>query len=378
MKIAYVTTYDSSNEHAWSGSGYYMYESMIRSGCEAERIGDLKIPMNAFFKLKKFLYKVLRSENYQKQREPAILRSYGVQLQKRLKSLRYDAILSPGSLPLTYLTDDRPKIFWTDATFASLVDFFPDFSNIPKSCLRRGNEMEQRALDNCSLAIYTSQWAADSAIRHYGADPEKIKVVPFGANIQRDATEQDIHRIVDEKQFKTCKLLFMGVDWLRKGGDTAVRTAEWLNKNGVETELHVVGTKAPYSLPFIIQHGFISKNTAEGNAHMKTLFEQSHFMILPSIADCVPVVIAEACSYGLPVVSTNVGGITSAIINDVNGRTFPLSDGPEKYAEYIATRFTDIAGYKKLMLQTFHEYQRVMNWENAGKKVKALIESLLT
>jgi glycosyltransferase involved in cell wall biosynthesis len=374
MKIAYVTTFDSSNEHAWSGSGHYMFKAMQRSGCSVETVGNLKIHLDGLFKLKKAYYKFLMGKNYQKQREPAIVRSYGKQLSERLKHHSYDLILSPGTIPVAYLKTAKPIVFWTDATFASMLNFFPDFSNLPEESIAHGNEMEQAALENCALAIYTSSWAANSAIKHYKVNPSKVKVVPFGANIPRYPSDQDILRIIRNKTFDKCRLLFIGVDWHRKGGDTAIKVAEQLNKDGVRTEIHLIGSSPAKALPdFVVAHGFITKDRMD---EIDQLFEQSHFLILPSIADCVPVVFAEANAYGLPCVATNVGGIQSAITNGVNGQTFDLNADVSQYSKYIADLFSSPEKYREMNLHTYAEFKNNLNWDAAGKNVKSLIDQL--
>lgn len=377
MKIAYVTTFDSSNEHAWSGSGHYMYKAMEGAGCSVERLGNLNVKMDFLFKMKKAYYKFLLSKNYQKQREPIILKSYAKQISRKLVKFSYDAILTPGTIPVAYLRDKKPIVFWTDATFAGLMNFFPDFSNLPTESIEQGHAMEQAALDNCALAIYSSAWAAESALLHYKVSPKKVKVVPFGANIERNPDEEEIYKIVKNKNFDVCRLLFVGVDWYRKGGDISIKVASHLNQMGIKTELHLVGSGPKGKIPpYVIAHGFLSKKQLDQKEKIDRLYEQSHFLILPSLADCVPVVIAEANSYGLPCVSTNVGGIGSTIINGVNGQTFRLDTKVDDYSRYIADLYSSPQKYREMMSTTFRQFKEKLNWNSAGKQVKDMIEKL--
>jgi len=46
--------------------------------------------------------------------------------------------------------------------------------------MRQGDEQERAALQAAAAAIYPSHWARKSAVTHYGADPAKVHVVPFG------------------------------------------------------------------------------------------------------------------------------------------------------------------------------------------------------
>ena len=45
--------------------------------------------------------------------------------------------------------------------------------------------------------------------------------------------------------------------------------------------------------PFVKVHGFISKSTAEGKSKFNDLIGQSQFVILPTKADCTPIVFVK-------------------------------------------------------------------------------------
>jgi glycosyltransferase involved in cell wall biosynthesis len=375
MRIAYVTTYDSSNVHEWSGSGNYMLRALQSVGIESENVGNLREDGSQLPKIKNLFYSKLRKSKFLRDREPAILKNYAVQVERRITLINPDVIFSPGTIPLAYLKTEKPVVFWTDATFAGMIDFYPEFTNLCSESIRNGNKMEQLALSKCSLAIYSSEWAANTAIQNYDVDPEKVKVVPFGANINCDRDLNEIEAIITKKNLDTCKLLFSGVDWHRKGGDKALSIAEMLNKQGLRTELHVVGCTPPFTPPsFVKNHGFISKRTEEGRNQIDQLFSTANFLILPSLADCVPVVLAEACSFGLPSLTTKVGGIPTAIRDGKNGWTFNLEESPEEYCKYIKTLMTSSDDYKKLSLSCFHEYSARLNWHSASISVSNLMQ----
>jgi hypothetical protein len=186
-----------------------------------ESIGNLRDRRALFFKIKKALYSKILSRKYLRDREPRVLRDYATQVKRCLASIHYDVVFSPGTIPIAYLQTDKPIVFWTDATFAGMIDFYPEFTNLCAETIRDGNRMEQLGLSKCRLAIYSSEWAANSAIQNYDVDPTKVKVVPFGANVNCNRNLEDINSIVKTKSFDICKLLFVGVDWYRKGGDVA-------------------------------------------------------------------------------------------------------------------------------------------------------------
>ena len=182
-----------------------------------------------------------------------------------------------------------------------MIGFYPGFTGLCRETIRDGNRAEQLALSTCRLAIYASDWAAETAIRNYDVDPAKIKVVPFGANIGCNRDADEIQKIISHKRPEPCRLLFLGVDWFRKGGDISIRVAELLMNRGIKTELHIVGCNPPGHVPgFVKRHGYVSKKSEDGQKVLDKLFKESHFLILPSRAECYGVAFAEASSFGLP------------------------------------------------------------------------------
>lgn len=374
MKIAYVTPYDSLNIESWSGSSYHILMALRDSGFHTEAIRNLRDSYRHLTRAKKLIYSKILARTYLRDRHAPTLRSYAEQIETALAPLHCDVVFSPGTVPLAFLRTGKPMVFWTDATFAGMIDFYPAFSNLCEETLRNGNALEQQAISRCRLAIYSSQWAADSAIRHYDVDPAKIRVVPFGANIECRRGMDDIRGIIAEKNMDVCRLLFVGVDWHRKGGDVALEVARRLNRDGLPTELHVVGCQPPSPLPdFVKLHGYVSKCTEAGRKTLDRLFSEAHFLIVPSRAECAAVVFAEASSFGLPSLGTEVGGIPTVVRNDRNGRTFPLTADPDSYCQYIVQVLSRKEDYESLAISTFREYSERLNWSAAGRKVRELI-----
>jgi hypothetical protein len=170
-----------------------------------------------------------------------------------------------------------------------MIDYYPEFSNLSQESIKNGNRMEQSALSRCRLALYASDWAAKTAIDNYQVDDSKVKVVPFGANIERSRTLEDVNKVVRARPSGSCNLLFLGADWQRKGGQVAFRVAKELNIQGLRTELAVVGCEPEIDEPmpgFLNIFGFISKSMASGRNSLEELFASSHFLILPTRADC--------------------------------------------------------------------------------------------
>ncbi|MFM6277313.1 MAG: group 1 glycosyl transferase, partial [Dolichospermum sp.] len=295
MKIAYVTNFDTRTlSNMWSGTGYYIAQALQKQSIPLDYIGPLedRLALQFVSKFKSRYYKYL-GKNYIKYINPLILKDYGKQIHQKLKSIETDIIFSAGSDSIAYLECEQPIVFWADATFANLIDFYPGYSNLCQESLQNAHLIQSMSLEKSHFAIYSSDWAAQTAINYYNADPDQVKVVPFGANIENSLTIHDIKSQIESRPKNQCKLLFLGVDWLRKGGNIALEIAKKLNNLGLNTELTIVGCQPNLdeNLPdFVKVLGFIPKSTSEGKNKIYQLIADSHLLILPSIADCSPIV----------------------------------------------------------------------------------------
>jgi len=378
MNISYVTTYNARDINNWSGTGTYIAKSLEKQGNEIEYIGNLKSNRKLSGRLKGLYNSKFLKKGYLYDRTFYIADQYAKQVEKVL-NVSTDLIFSPGTIPIAFIKSNKPKVFYTDATFAGMLNFYELFTNLSDDTIRDGNVLEQTALETSKLCIYSSDWAAETAIKNYHVDPKKIKVVPFGANIEEHRSLSVVKDSIDSRNTQKCKLLFLGVDWVRKNGDLAMEVTAKLNESGLETELHVVGLDnlpLKHCPPFIHNHGFISKSDEKGKNKISDIISNSHFLILPSIADCTPIVFPEANSFGVPCLTTNVGGIPTIIKNNVNGHMFPINNFTDECYIYILKLFNNYSEYRELSLSSFNEYENRLNWNVAGKSIMKLIKDL--
>ena len=374
LRIAYATEHDPYDINAWSGLVVFMREALKAAGVDMHVAGPLQEDAIVRTKLKKAYYKFVRRQNYLRDREPAVQKGYARQLERTLKGVEVDAVVVPGSTLLAYVDLPHPLVFWSGSTFASMIDFNDGFSRLNQETLRRGHEMEQAALSNCALALYASDWAANSAIDNYDIDPNKVKVVSYGPNLRHNHTAADIRAYIEAKTFETCKLLFVGRYWGSKGGAKVLEVARRLNEQGIRTELDIVGCAPPYAVPdYVRVHGWVRKETTEGLALFDKLYKEAHFFVLPTLAEAFGVVFAEASSYGLPSIAPRIGGITTAIKDGRNGWLVDPKEGAEPYISNITYLFSDPERYRELSTRSFNEYQTRLNWTAAGQKARALI-----
>lgn len=378
MKIVYATDINAANIHNWSGLGWYYQRMLEQADCDVTTVDEHDMPHSFIIKLKRHLIKRIQHKRYSARFNIAVSKYYANRIHDRVSFGSY--ILSPNTVVLAYLKQDLKKVLYADATFNSLLNLYPNYKEFTAQCLRDGEAIDQQAVTNANLLIYTSQWAADSAINHYGADPAKVFVVPFGANLDRLPSHAEVKKdIAGRIQSKHINLLFLGVDWMRKGGDHALQVTTKLNELGFPATLHVVGAKtlpAHTNQSFIVNHGYISKATPEGQQAISALLAKSHFLLLPTLADCTPVACSEAGAFGVPCITSDVGGLKSIIKDGINGHTFSHRNFVDDAVHYITGLTASEDSYKQLCCASYHQYATELNWKSVGNKIVQLIKTV--
>lgn len=380
MKLAYATTFDANDVSNWSGTPYYMSQSLEKSGVDVQYIGSLRRRLEPGFKLKQFWKDIACGQRESPRFNITAARHYSEQVAQKLLSMSVDAVVSPLLNPIAYLETSLPTVLWTDALYSSLVGFYPDYCRHSTSSILQGNQVAMACLEHCRLAIFSSDWAARTALEIYGISREKVKVVPFGANIQCHHTLDDVKQMIKTRPRDVIRLLFLGKHWDRKGGDIVFRVTKALHAAGQKVELHFVGCHPPKEVEvpdYIICHGFISKKTQAGVDKITRLLSESHFLFVPSRAEAFGIVFCEANAYGLPALTSYVGGISTVVKDNINGMTFGLDAKVDVYCEYLMGLMQNYSQYEALALSSFNEYQTRLNWGVATETVKNLIRDVI-
>jgi glycosyltransferase involved in cell wall biosynthesis len=382
LKITYISTENPEDLHSWSGLTHYIAQCLVKAGHDLSYIHSLRSKPNLIIKLKQKLYPKLTGKFIQANRYASVNNQFAPQIQKILKTSepKPDFIFSNSTETIAALKTNIPIAIWVDASFAGMIGYYPEFNILHPESIKKANQLEQKAYDQAAVIFFASDWAAQSALKNYQLAPNKVKVVPFGANIIKGIVIDEIEGILKQKSKEVCKLLFIGVNWERKGGPKTIEIAQALIKAGVATELIVVGC-LPFTKDncpsFVKQIGFLSKKNSVEEAQIISLFKEAHFFILPSLAECYGLVYAEANAYALPAIGTKTGGITTIIKDEINGKTFDLDADPTLYVEFIKSYFEDVNAYQQLALSSFNEYENRLNWAVSGQKVSEILSKVL-
>lgn len=379
MKIAYICEYKALDVLSWSGLSLHIARALESKGHELVYVDCIRPKTHLYWKLLYGIRVRCSSRRFLFSREPAVISSITKQISQRLRHNRVDMVFSPGSRLLGKLKTRIPTVFYTDAVFAAMLDYYPEFTNLSQGTIRAGLRMERFAMDRCSAAIFATKWAAQSALAVHEIAPGKVHVIPFGSNLNVHPTRDDVKQFIEARSFSEIQLLFNGVDWERKGGNTALEITRRLGELGVPVRLHVVGCVPPESVAVssnVKVHGFLNKNIPHDLERLTDLIKTSHFLVLPNLAECYGIVYVEANSFGVPALTTKTGGVVNVICEGRNGYLFAPGDF-EGYCRTIRSYHIDRQAYSALALNSYDHYTSNATWELAATKLDKCLSSLM-
>lgn len=359
MRVGFLCAHDPYDRSSFSGTPSYMLDALLRcSDVTVKVLGPWRqVPGGAFGR-----QALRRLRQWRGGDGPALPSA------RAMEGL--DAIIVPVSSDLLAAmpAGTPPLIHVTDATPQFLRDFYS--YTVPETA----DATEARVIAKSALVLYSSQFMADRAVAEFGAEHAgKIGVVSFGLNMDSLPPPPG-----PKGAPEPLRLLLVGRDWHRKGADIALAATEALNARGISARLTVIGCQPPdgKAHPLLDLPGYLDKNNPDDYRRLTRALTEAHVFILPTRADCTPMVVAEANACGTPVVISAIGGIPTLVSEGVNGALMPPEADGAAYAERIASLLADRSAYDALC-STSHAWCRDhLTWDAWARDTLARIRSL--
>ena len=245
-----------------------------------------------------------------------------------------------------------------------IAEHGPQASNMlpssPELRARWGAERLERARSAAGV-FAMSRWYGDYLVSE-GVKPDRIVVTPAGMNnpptAVRDPGEQPRGRI-----------LFVGRDFHRKGGDLVTEAVRRLRDGGVEARLTVVGPEG-WPLPAGVPD-FVDFRGPLGAAEVAAIYAAHDVFAMPSRVEGFGIVFAEALAAGLPCVARRAFAMPELVEDGVTG-ALVAGDDPDILAAAIGGVLADPDVYRRVA-ERRPEVQRKHDWSAiAGRMVDAM------
>jgi len=224
--------------------------------------------------------------------------------------------------------------------------------------------------------------ATKNYVLSLGADPEKIEVMHNGVDLQRFRLLSGIKHEMREKlgiSKDACVVLTVRRLVYKNGIDTLIESANIAIKKNPRLVFVAVGKGPDFEevKERIAQLGMQRNFRLVGfvaDTDLASYYNVADFFVLPSKSgEGLPLVGLEAMACGLPVIATNVGGI-SEVLNEDYGKLVP-PNSPVSLAEAIYMFSQRDLSVLKRDLRTMMEQKH--SWDQNVDKLVEIYEELI-
>jgi len=180
----------------------------------------------------------------------------------------------------------------------------------------------------------------------YGADKKKIRVIHSSIKDELLNMNSDLY-----KEGSKLEIISIGRFHWKKGYHYALDAMRILDERNVDFIYTIIAQgKIPEEITFLINEYKLSEKVKiiQGMKHNEliTKLQNSHLLILPSVEEGIANVVLEAMAIGVPVLTTDCGGMAEVVEDKVNGYIVAVRN-PELLAERIMSFINTENEFKK-------------------------------
>jgi len=375
-RIAFATIGDAREVRFWSGTPFHMSKSLANEGHEVVHIGPLSAPILPLYKAYSRLCRTFRRRDLSPFHAGPVVAQYAADSERKIRAASPDVVFAPaGSTFAWSVPEGVPLVYASDATFRLVENYHPNYRNLSRAARDIAERLERNTIARADLILYPSEWAAESAIRDYGADRTRVHVIPWGANLEEAPYRASV---LGCRKPGPCRLLFIGANWEEKGADIAVGTLAELRDRGLEAKLVICGCtpRKPVTQDGLTIIPYLDKNDREQRERLDQLYRDADFFLLPTRADCYGIVFCEAAAHGVPSIAPATGGVPCAIRNGETGILLPPNATNADYATVIFQIFANPDRLARLRRSSRDAFEARLNWQTWGRRVSDLIQTL--
>lgn len=256
-----------------------------------------------------------------------------------------------------------PHFVYTDHSHLARLHY-PDFDRRklrPASWIR----LERGIYEHAEVNFTRSSNISQSLIEQYHIPAEKVECVGIGSNLDGHQTA------LDNDCYRNKNILFVGIDWKRKGGPDLLAAFAKVLQTHPDAHLTIVGASPVVDgLPNCTVVGRVPVD------EMAQYYEKASIFCLPTHMEPFGVVFIEALNYKLPIIATHVGAIPDFVKPGVNG--FLIEPGDvDGLAASLNQLLSDPTLCQAMGEQAYFLASSQYSWNRVGEKMAASIRAVL-
>ena len=373
LHLLLATVEDPHDPGSWSGTPFHMRQALEQRFARVTVLSSRR-PRRSL--LDAGLRLLLGRHRYPLWLTRTALRDYAKRLDAMVSQERPDAVLCISSQHLVHAGAMRvPTFMVSDAPWMAYKQAYSDYDALPLLAARYAAQ-EAAVARRISGVIYPTPWACREAAQRFALPTGAVDCIPFGANRCCALATGAVLERIEQKAGGPLQFLFVGKDWERKGGPLAMQIVRLLNQGGCPSRLVVIGctpTVPAQDAPHVQVKGLLSPAKPAEQRALQAAYEEAHFFLVPSRAECFGLVFAEAQSYGLPCIALDSQGIPGVVDDGRTGLLFEPGTPVPAMVEKIARLAQDGNAYRTMARAARQKFDSALNWQAFGEQVHARI-----
>lgn len=248
-----------------------------------------------------------------------------------------------------------PHFVYTDHTH--LANF--EYEQFDKSRLHAQEwiDLERQIYQNAELVFTRSSNITRSLVEQYSCPVNKVECVYAGVNVSIPKNEALTKNYTDKE------ILFVGMDWERKGGPELVEAFRDVLLIHPDAKLTIIGSMPSVN---IANCRVLGKLPLE---ELQPYYQSASIFCLPTKLEPFGVVFVEAMANRLPIVATKVGAIPDFVIHGKNGMLVSPGDVPE-LAQALIELLDDPQRCQMFGSYSYELVEQRYNWQEVGRLIR--------
>jgi glycosyltransferase involved in cell wall biosynthesis len=175
-------------------------------------------------------------------------------------------------------------------------------------------KLESALYHRTEANLVMSGFIRDSLVEDYGCEPSRVAVVGAAPNVPPPDS------LPDNAGYSNRTILFVGIDWERKGGPLLVEAFGKVLEKLPDARLIIAGASPDIGMANVEVAGRVPL------AEISRLLLRSSVLALPSWREPQGINPIEALMHGIPVVASDIGALPEIVENGKTGRIVPAGD----------------------------------------------------
>jgi glycosyltransferase involved in cell wall biosynthesis len=288
-----------------------------------------------------------------------------------INNCNFDATFFFGSTSWIACNMLEPYFAYLDANFQTYLSIYHKDRGYETAQLKSIYDLEKKFLSNALCVFFSSKYALERTKIEYNLLGNNFEYVGLGSDMKNESKG----KVVKLEQF-----LFVGIDFVGKGGHLLIDVFEELNLSFPVAKLIVVGSKPKtiknYSnIEFV---GYLDKSNPIDLNRLNEIYASSLALVLPTTKDLTPLVICEAASFKCATISIDDFGIQEMIRHNETGLLIKNDDNIRcSLITSMSSLLKDRIKAERLGENAYNFILENYNWDIVGSKINSKIISTL-